>query len=54
MGWLTTVFFWAAVGLTIAKVMKDTGNGTLKREFFALAVGIEVAFVLVLALEMIR
>ncbi len=54
MGWITTVLFWAAVGLTIAKVMYDTGNGTLRREFFALGVGVEVAVVLALVLEVMR
>lgn len=54
MGWVTTLVFWAAVVLTVAKVMTDTGNGTLRRELFALAVGMEVAFVLLLALQVIR
>lgn len=54
MGWVLTLIFWAAVVLSVAKVMGDTGNGTLRREFFALAVGMEVAFVLLLALDVIR
>jgi hypothetical protein len=48
--WLETLVFWSAVVLTIAKVMKDTWNGTLRRELLALAVGLEVAIVVALAL----
>lgn len=46
--------FWAAVILTVTKVMGDIWNGTLRRELFALVIGIEVAVVLVLALVGIR
>jgi hypothetical protein len=53
-GWLLTVIFWAAVVLSVAKVMADTWNGTLRRELFALAIGLEVACVVLLAFHVIR
>ena len=47
---METVLFWAAVLLTLTKVLGDTWNRTLRRELLAMLVAIEVGLVVGAAL----